>query len=120
MSTVNVWYCWEGQGRFVKISDLLPHIILLGHLNFPGVNWEYPKQNSRLESLNGLFFIVRVINQLTRKQTILDLLITDPVYMNIIGKCETPISDHNIVYVNINMIPSLMRLILFSPFESLT
>ena len=32
----------------------------------------------------------------------MDLLFTDPVYINSIGVCETPISDHNIVYVNTN------------------
>ena len=34
-----------------EFSASLPHIMLLGYLNFPGVNWDYPIPNSQLNLL---------------------------------------------------------------------
>ena len=78
--------------------------MMLGDINFPEVNWDYPIHNLQLEYLLrviGNLFIEQIITQPTPNQAILDLLFTDPVYINSIHVCETPISDHKIMYINI-------------------
>ncbi len=83
-------------------NKFITSLIIIGDFNYPNINWETPFTNYFSETLaiNGLY---QIINEPTRYQNILDLVITDsPGFINNLT-INPPIknSDHNTILFQI-------------------
>ena len=99
-----------------KINELgspLPNIVLMGDFNFPSMMWgsgriyggsrEYRSQGECLSRFMETFMLEQYILEPTRKDTILDLFLTNnPDIVKTIDVSNTIMSDHDVITVMID------------------
>ena len=92
-----------------SLSSPLPDIFLMGDFNFPSHDWAHNQlisssnQVSLLLNASDSLFLEQMVTVPTRKKNILDLVFTSHDLIDTISVQNTAISDHNIIYVELNL-----------------
>ena len=92
-----------------SLSSPLPDIFLMGDFNFPSHDWAHNQlisssnQVSILLNASDSLFLEQMVTVPTRKNNILDLVFASHDLIDTISVQNTAISDHNIIYVELNL-----------------
>ena len=92
---------------------------IFGDFNFPGVNWNNESKLkcpisspsfSELLSFMDKHFLTQYVNEKTRQNNTLDLILTDdPSFVQLVTVENTPVSDHNLLNIHTSFFNGLNK-----------